>query len=269
MGLPRPTWRRPDFERSRAAFDRLRDVSVQRPRLSSPQWLRSGSLARLNLATPSWWPENTPWSRNGGLPLPYKIIVVAIMGLVSCGTLVTFGTAGAETNETSAGSAALPGFDEATPRSEGQIMATSPGLFSADDLLSTMNLYDFTPVGVNDFSSNCSSDSDSSDSDSSDSDSSDSSDSDSSDSDSSDSDSSDSDSSDSDSSDSDCDSFTSTSTTSTPTPTPTASATATPTPTPTATRAPGPVITPRPTKTPSDKPTCSIVGTVLDSCAKN
>jgi hypothetical protein len=53
-------------------------------------------------------------SGTGTLAWPYKIAVVAVMTLVAGGTLVTFGSAGAETPASSEVSA-LPGRDEASP----------------------------------------------------------------------------------------------------------------------------------------------------------
>ena len=81
----------------------------------------------------------------GALAWPYKIAVVAVMALVACGTLVTFGSAQAET-PSSADLAALPGTDEANPSVEGQVLPpTSQGLLNANDLLSSLNLTDYTP----------------------------------------------------------------------------------------------------------------------------
>ena len=84
-------------------------------------------------------------STTGALAWPYKIAVVAVMALVACGTLVTFGSAGAET-PSSTEVAALPGTDEAAPSVEGQVLPpASPALLNADDLLSSLNLTDFSP----------------------------------------------------------------------------------------------------------------------------
>jgi hypothetical protein len=81
----------------------------------------------------------------GALAWPYKIAAVAVMALVACGTLVTFGSAQAET-PSSAELAALPGTDEANPSVEGQVLPpTSQGLLNANDLLSSLNLTDYTP----------------------------------------------------------------------------------------------------------------------------
>ena len=80
----------------------------------------------------------------GALAWPYKIAVVAVMALVACGTLVTFGSAGAET-ASSGELAALPGTDEASPSVEGQVLPPSQALLNADDLLSQLNLTDYSP----------------------------------------------------------------------------------------------------------------------------
>ncbi len=84
-------------------------------------------------------------SATGTLAWPYKIAVVAVMTLVAGGTLVTFGSAGAET-PTSSEVSALPGSDEASPTVEGQVLpppATS--LLNSADLMSSLNLTDFSP----------------------------------------------------------------------------------------------------------------------------
>jgi hypothetical protein len=96
-------------------------------------------------------------SAAGGLTLPYKLAVVAVMMLVAGGTLVTFGSAGAETaavgspTATSA-SAALPGTSEVAPRVEGQVMpgnsydyTPDTSILSADDLLASLKLTDYSP----------------------------------------------------------------------------------------------------------------------------
>jgi hypothetical protein len=84
-------------------------------------------------------------SSTGSLTWPYKIAVVAVMALVACGTLVTFGTAGAETAASNAETAALPGTDEASPQVQGQVMPPSQSLLTSQDLLSTLNLTDYSP----------------------------------------------------------------------------------------------------------------------------
>ncbi len=82
----------------------------------------------------------------GALAWPYKIAVVAVMALVACGTLVTFGSAGAETPVNSSEAAALPGSDEANPIVEGEpLPPPSDALLNSTDLLSTLNLTDYSP----------------------------------------------------------------------------------------------------------------------------
>jgi hypothetical protein len=84
-------------------------------------------------------------SATGTLAWPYKIAVVAVMMLVAGGTLVTFGSAGAETPESSEVSA-LPGSDEASPTVEGQVLPPpATGLLNSADLMSSLNLTDFSP----------------------------------------------------------------------------------------------------------------------------
>ena len=83
-------------------------------------------------------------SSTGALAWPYKIAVVAVMTLVAGGTLVTFGSARAETPSSSQ-VAALPGSDEASPRVEGQVLPPSNSLLNGADLLSTLNLTDYSP----------------------------------------------------------------------------------------------------------------------------
>jgi outer membrane biosynthesis protein TonB len=85
-------------------------------------------------------------SSTGSLSLPYKIAIVAVMALVACGTLVTFGTAGAETAGSSSDAAALPGTDEASPQVQGQVLPPSQSLLTSQDLLSTLNLTDYSPA---------------------------------------------------------------------------------------------------------------------------
>ena len=75
-------------------------------------------------------------SSTGALAWPYKIAVVAVMAIVACGTLVTFGSAGAETPSSSKVSA-LPGGDEASPTVQGQVAPPSSSLLNGADLLST------------------------------------------------------------------------------------------------------------------------------------
>jgi hypothetical protein len=83
-------------------------------------------------------------SSTGALAWPYKIAVVAVMAIVACGTLVTFGSAGAETPSSSKVSA-LPGSDEASPTVQGQVVPPSNSLLNGADLLSTLNLTDYSP----------------------------------------------------------------------------------------------------------------------------
>jgi hypothetical protein len=83
-------------------------------------------------------------SSTGALAWPYKIAVVAVMAIVACGTLVTFGSAGAETPSSSKVSA-LPGSDEASPTVQGQVVPPSSSLLNGADLLSTLNLTDYSP----------------------------------------------------------------------------------------------------------------------------
>jgi hypothetical protein len=83
-------------------------------------------------------------SSTGALAWPYKIAVVAVMAIVACGTLVTFGSAGAET-PSSAKVSALPGSDEASPTVQGQVVPPSNSLLNGADLLSTLNLTDYSP----------------------------------------------------------------------------------------------------------------------------
>ena len=83
-------------------------------------------------------------SATGALAWPYKIAVVAVMAIVACGTLVTFGSAGAET-PSSADISALPGSDEASPSVEGQIIPPATSLLNANDLMSSLNLTDYSP----------------------------------------------------------------------------------------------------------------------------
>lgn len=89
----------------------------------------------------------------GALAWPYKIAVVAVMALVACGTLVTFGSATAETPSASANVAALPGSDEANPIVEGQVLPPpSPALLNSADLLASLNLTDYSPDDTTTFS---------------------------------------------------------------------------------------------------------------------
>ncbi len=91
-------------------------------------------------------------SSTGALAWPYKIAVVAVMALVACGTLVTFGSAGAET-PSSAERSALPGTDEARPSVEGQVLPpASAALLNSSDLLSSLNLTDYSPEDTTSFS---------------------------------------------------------------------------------------------------------------------
>ena len=92
-------------------------------------------------------------SSTGVVAWPYKIAVVAVMALVACGTLVTFGSAGAETASASAQAGALPGSDEARPTVEGQVVPPfNTGLLNSADLLSTLNLTDYSPGDTDLFS---------------------------------------------------------------------------------------------------------------------
>ena len=102
-------------------------------------------------------------SATGALAWPYKIAVVAVMALVACGTLVTFGSAGADT-PSSAEVAALPGTDEASPSVEGQVLPPqNQALLNSQDLLASLNLTDYTPSDLDPFSLSDSDDSDDSD----------------------------------------------------------------------------------------------------------
>jgi hypothetical protein len=100
-------------------------------------------------------------SAAGGLTLPYKLAVVAVMMLVAGGTLVTFGSAGAETasvtgvdgstTTTTVAGSILPGTSEATPRVEGQVLPETTydftpdtSILSADDLLASLKLTDYS-----------------------------------------------------------------------------------------------------------------------------
>jgi hypothetical protein len=100
-------------------------------------------------------------SSTGALAWPYKIAVVAVMAIVACGTLVTFGSAGAETPSSSKVSA-LPGSDEASPTVQGQVVPPSSSLLNGADLLSTLNLTDYSPddADLSLFDDNSDSDSD-------------------------------------------------------------------------------------------------------------
>ena len=141
MGLPRP-----DFAR---LTERLSNVRV-------PERLRSIHIpdalsSRVNFSH--------GLSATGGLTLPYKVAVVAVMMLVAGGTLVTFGSAGAETtavsgadgSSTVAVGSALPGTSEAVPRVEGQVLPATTydftpdtSILSADDLLANLKLTDYS-----------------------------------------------------------------------------------------------------------------------------
>jgi hypothetical protein len=94
-------------------------------------------------------------SSTGALAWPYKVAVVTVMAIVACGTLVTFGSAEAETPTQSAEPAALPGSDEVGPTVEGQVIPPpSAALLNSADLLSTLNLTDYTPYDIGDLASN-------------------------------------------------------------------------------------------------------------------
>ena len=117
-------------------------------------------LPQLDFRVPeSTWFKSVIAGRFGGMPSmsatgtlawPYKIAVVAVMTLVAGGTLVTFGSAGAETPG-SAEISALPGSDEASPSVEGQ-MFPSTALLNGADLLSSLNLTDYSPGATDDLS---------------------------------------------------------------------------------------------------------------------
>jgi cell division septation protein DedD len=87
-------------------------------------------------------------SSQGALAWPYKVAVVGVMSLVACGTLVTFGTAGAEPSDSSVDAAALPGTNEASPQVQGQVLPPAQSLLTSQDLLSTLNLTDYSPVNA-------------------------------------------------------------------------------------------------------------------------
>jgi hypothetical protein len=122
-------------------------------RVPEATWFKSalaGKLAKMPLA--GKFATMPGLGSTGALAWPYKIAVVAVMALVACGTLVTFGSAQAET-PSSADVAALPGTDEANPSVEGQVLPpTSPALLNANDLLSSLNLTDYTPGDASDLS---------------------------------------------------------------------------------------------------------------------
>jgi len=122
-------------------------------RVPEGTWLKSalaGKLARMpGLSRLGSMPG---LSTTGALAWPYKVAVVAVMALVACGTLVTFGSAGAET-PSSAEVSALPGTDEASPRVEGQVLPpTNQTLLNSQDLLSSLNLTDYSPEDTTTFS---------------------------------------------------------------------------------------------------------------------
>ncbi|HUP99322.1 MAG TPA: hypothetical protein VM093_02580 [Aeromicrobium sp.] len=85
-------------------------------------------------------------SSSGSLSVPYKIAIVAVMALVACGTLVTFGTADAETTRSSYDATALPGTNEVSPQVQGQVLPPTQSLLTSQDLLATLNLTDYSPV---------------------------------------------------------------------------------------------------------------------------
>lgn len=139
MGFPRPNLAR--------LSDRLRTIHL-------PERMRA--LFPTSVSSRIGFPQGL--SAAGGLTLPYKLAVVAVMMLVAGGTLVTFGSAGAETTGVTGSTAtatvgsAMPGTSEATPRVEGQILpqttydySPDTSILSADDLLSNLKLTDYSP----------------------------------------------------------------------------------------------------------------------------
>jgi hypothetical protein len=120
-------------------------------RVPEAAWFKSalGKLGKMPI--PGRFATMPGLGSTGALAWPYKIAVVAVMALVACGTLVTFGSAQAET-PASAELAALPGADEANPSVEGQVLPPSQALLSSSDLLSSLNLTDYTPGDGSDLS---------------------------------------------------------------------------------------------------------------------
>lgn len=79
----------------------------------------------------------------GRVPLLYKGVVVTIMALVACGTVVSFGTADAQTVPSASSAANIPAGNEVSPTVEGQPLqpiGLDPSLFSSSPLLDTVNL---------------------------------------------------------------------------------------------------------------------------------
>lgn len=111
-------------------------------RVPEATWFKSAFAGRFR-SLPGL-PGLSGLSGTGALAWPYKIAVVAVMALVACGTLVTFGSAEAETPSSSQ-VAALPGSDEASPQVEGQVLPPAQALLNSEDLLSSLNLTDFSP----------------------------------------------------------------------------------------------------------------------------
>jgi hypothetical protein len=121
-------------------FDRITS------RLSDGLSKMSGIPGLSGLALPS------AFSANGGIPIVYKGIVVTVMAIVASGTLVTFGTAGAEEVPMASSGAQIPAASEANPVVEGQPLPVGldPSLFASSPLLSTIDL---TDASAADFSS--------------------------------------------------------------------------------------------------------------------
>ena len=138
MGLPQLDFRVPEGTWLKSALNSARNSALVGKFARMPGLSRLGSMPGL--------------SSTGALAWPYKVAVVAVMALVACGTLVTFGSAGAET-PSSAEVAALPGTDEASPSVEGQVLPpTNQALLNSDDLLSSLNLTDYSPDDTTAFS---------------------------------------------------------------------------------------------------------------------
>lgn len=121
-------------------FDRITS------RLSAVLSKMSGLPGLSGLTLPS------AFSANGGIPIVYKGIVVTVMAIVASGTLVTFGTAGAEEVPMARSGAQIPAASEANPIVEGQALPAGldPSIFASSPLLSTIDL---TDASAADFSS--------------------------------------------------------------------------------------------------------------------
>jgi outer membrane biosynthesis protein TonB len=121
-------------------FDRITS------RLSDVLSKMSGPPRLSGLTLPS------PFSANGGIPIVYKGIVVTVMAIVASGTLVTFGTAGAEEVPMARSGAQIPAASEANPVVEGQPLPAGldPSIFASSPLLSAIDL---TGASAADFSS--------------------------------------------------------------------------------------------------------------------